>query len=79
MARRAEKKDPLFADWVINQKLASNPEYYDADKIADQSKKHRQMMIDRKKETEKKFIRQSIINASPDQMEKIEELAGVKT
>ena len=73
MIQRAKKKDPLFADWVINKKMESDPDYFDPDKIADQSALHRQMMAERHAEYERRFIETSICSAAKDQIRTMEE------
>ena len=72
MIQRAKKKDPLFADWVINQKMESDPDYYDSDSIASQSKIHQKMMTERFAEYEKRFIETAIVSATADQIRTLE-------
>lgn len=79
MVQRANKKDPLFADWVINQKIASDPDYFDADKIDSQSELHRKMMAERHAQYERRFIETSIVSANDDQIHKIKEIFNVRS
>lgn len=73
MIQRATKKDPLFADWVINQKIESDPDYFNENKIAEQSELHHQMMAERHTEYERRFIETAIVSATADQIRMMEE------
>lgn len=73
MKNRAFKKDPLFADYVIQKKLSDNPGYYCPDQIAKETILHDAQLQKRQQDYREKFIRESIMNATGSQLQRIKE------